>query len=94
MDIDQRDIKKGSLLEILPEFYSESISYLSELNEYRMYAEVWNNKRSKEWKKRSEIGQEGYLKTLEFGEKKRRKNDKVRFDNHIEGTSNRNLHVL
>jgi hypothetical protein len=58
MDIDQRDIKKGSLLEILPEFYSESISYLSELNEYRMYAEVWSNKRNKELKKRSEIWQE------------------------------------
>ncbi len=81
MDIDQRDIRKGSLLEILPEFYSESISYLSELNEYRMYAEVWSNKKNKELRKRSEIGQEGYLKTLEFGEeKKRRKVDKVRFD--------------
>ncbi len=81
MDIDQRDIKKGLLLEILPKFYSESISYLSELNEYRMYAEVWSNKRNKELKKRSEIWQEGYLKTLESGEeKKRRKIDKVRFD--------------
>ncbi len=88
MDIDQRDIKKGPLLEILSEFYSESISYLSELNEYRMYAEVWSNKRSKEWKKRSEIGQEGYLKTLEFGEeKKRRKIDKVRFDYFVVANS-------
>jgi len=88
MDIDQRDIRKGSLLEILPEFYSESISYLSELNEYRMYAEVWSNKKNKEWKKRSEIGQGGYLKTLEIGEeKKRRKVDKVRFDYFVVANS-------
>ncbi len=81
MDIDQRDIEKGALTEILPRFYPNSISYLSELNEYRMYAEVWSNKRNKEWKRRSEIGQEGYLKTLELGEvKKRRKVDRVRFD--------------
>jgi hypothetical protein len=88
INIDQRDIKKGSLPEILPKFYPNSISYLSELNEYRMYAEVWSNKRSKEWKRRSEIGQEGYLKTLEFGEeKKRRKTDKVRFDYFVVANS-------
>ena len=88
MDIDQRDIEKGSLSETLPKFYPESISYLSELNEYRMYAEVWSNKRSKEWKRRSEIGQEGYLKILEFGEeKKRRKIDKVRFDHFVVANS-------
>ena len=57
MDIDQRDIEKGPLPKILSKFYPESISYLSELNEYRMYAEVWSNKKSKEWKRRSEIGQ-------------------------------------
>ncbi len=88
MDIDQRDIKKGSLLEVLPKFYSKSISYLSELNEYRMYAEVWSNKRNKELKKRREIGQGEYLKTLEFGEKnKRRKIDKVRFDYFVVANS-------
>ena len=87
-DIDQRDIEKGALTEILPRFYPNSISYLSELNEYRMYAEVWSNKKSKEWKRRSEIGQEGYLKTLEFGEvKKRRKIDKVRFDYFVVANS-------
>jgi hypothetical protein len=32
MNIDQRDIEKGSLHEILPGFYPDSISYLSELN--------------------------------------------------------------
>ncbi len=88
MDIDQRDIEKGSLPEILPKFYPNSISYLSELNEYRMYAEVWSNKRSKEREKRSEIGQEGYLKTLAFGEeKKRRKIDKIRFDYFVVANS-------
>jgi len=88
MDIDQRDIEKGPLSKILPKLYPESISYLSELNEYRMYAEVWSNKKSKEWKQRSEIGQSGYLKTLEFGEeKKRRKIDKVRFDYFVAANS-------
>jgi hypothetical protein len=87
-NIDQRDIEKGPLPEILPKFYPESISYLSELNEYRMYAEVWSNRKNKEWKRRSEIGQEGYLKTLEFGEeKKRRKIDKVRFDYFVVANS-------
>jgi hypothetical protein len=87
-DIDQRDIEKGPLPKILPKFYPESISYLSELNEYRMYAEVWSNKKSKEWKRRSEIGQSGYLKTLEFGEEnKRRKIDKVRFDYFVVANS-------
>lgn len=82
MDIDQRDIEKGVLSEILPKFYPDSISYLSELNAYRMYAEVWSNKKSKEKAKRAEIGYAGYLKTLEFGEsnEKKRKSDKVRFD--------------
>lgn len=81
MDIDQRDIEKGALSEILPRFYPDSISYLSELNAYRMYAEVWSNKRGREGEKRSEIGHAGYLKTLEFGEKKKKRNsDKVRFD--------------
>jgi len=88
MDIDQRDIRKGPLRKILPEFYPESISYLSELSEYRMYAETWSNKRSKEWQKRKVIGQEGYLKTLEFGvENKRRKIDKVRFDYFVVANS-------
>ncbi len=81
MDIDQRDIEKGALSEILPKFHPDSISYLSELNACRMYAEIWSNKRSKKREKRREIGHEGYLKTLEFGEtKKRRKADSVRFD--------------
>jgi len=81
MDIDERDIEKGSLPEILPKFYPSSISYLSELNDYRMYAEVWSNKTSKANAKRMEIGHAGYLKTLQFGEsKKKRKSDKVRFD--------------
>ena len=80
MNIDQRDIEKGSLTEILPRFYPNSISYLSELNEYRMYAEVWNNNRNKERKQRKIAGQDGYLKTLEVGEeRKRRKVDHVRF---------------
>ena len=81
MDIDQRDIQKGALPEILPKFYPNSISYLSELNDFRMYAEVWSNEKSKENAKRMEIGHVGYMKTLEFGErKKKRKSDKVRFD--------------
>jgi len=53
MNIDERDIEKGALPEILPKFYPDSISYLSELNAYRMYAEIWSNKRSKEGEKRS-----------------------------------------
>ncbi len=73
MDIDQRDIKKGALPEILPRFYPDSISYLSELNACRMYAEIWSNKRSKEREKRREIRHEGYLKTLESGEGKKTK---------------------
>jgi len=81
MDIDLRDIEKGPLPEILPKFYPESISYLSELNDFRMYAEVWSNKKSEKNVKRMEIGHAGYIKTLEFGEmKKKRKSDKVRFD--------------
>ena len=81
MNIDERDIEKGSLSEILPKFHPNSISYLSELNDYRMYAEVWNNKKSEINAKRKEIGHAGYLKTLEFGEqKKKRKSDKIRFD--------------
>jgi hypothetical protein len=81
MDIDERDIEKGSLPVILPGFHPNSISYLSELNDYRMYAEVWSNKKSEAHAKRMEIGHSGYLKTLEFGEqKKKRKSDKIRFD--------------
>jgi len=88
MNIDQSEIEKGVLSEILPKFYSNSISYLCELNAYRMYAEMWSNKRSKEGQKRSEIGHTGYLKTLEFGEsKKRRKVDRVRFDNFVAADS-------
>ncbi|MGR3302720.1 MAG: hypothetical protein ACUZ8I_09495 [Candidatus Scalindua sp.] len=84
MDIDQREIEKGALPGILPRFYPNSISYLSELNDFRMYAEVWSNKKSKENAKRMEIGHAGYLKTLEFGERKqKRKSDKVRFDYFI-----------
>ena len=84
MDIDQRDIEKGALPEILPKFYPDSISYLSELNACRMYAEIWSNKRSKERGRRREIGHEGYLKTLESGEgKKRRKVDRVRFGSFV-----------
>ena len=84
MSIDQRDIKKGPLLEILSEFYPNSISYLRELNEYRMYAEIWSNNRNAAWQKRKEIGHEGYLKTLAMGESmKRRKVDKVRFNSFI-----------
>lgn len=84
MNIDHRDIKKGLLLEILSDFYPNSISYLRELNEYRMYAEIWSNNRSAAWQKRREIGHEGYLKTLAMGESmKRRKVDKVRFCSFI-----------
>jgi hypothetical protein len=88
MNIDQRDIEKGALPQILPKFYPGSISYLSELNACRMYAEMWSNKRKKDGEKRSEIGHAGYLKTLEFGEsKKRRKVDRVRFGNFIAADS-------
>lgn len=81
MNIDDTDIEKGSLSAILPGFRPNSISYLSELNDYRMYAEVWSNKRSKANTKRREIGHAGYLKTLELGEqKKKRRSDKIRFD--------------
>ncbi len=81
MHIDERDIEKGALATILPGFYPGSISYLSELNDFRIFAEVWSNKRSKEGEKRKEIGHIGYLKTLEFGEKKKkRKSDKIRFN--------------
>jgi hypothetical protein len=81
MDIDLRDIEKGALPGILPRFYPNSISYLSELNDFRMYAEVWSNKKSKENARRMEIGHAGYMKTLEFGEREqKRKSDKVRFD--------------
>ncbi len=84
MDIDFRDVKKGLLPEVLTDFYPNSISYLSELNEYRMYAEIWSNNRNRAWKKRKEIGHEGYLKTLAMGETvKRRKADKVRFNSFI-----------
>ena len=84
MDIDQRDIEQGALPEILPKFYPDSISYLSELNACRMYAEFWSNKRSKERGRRREIGHKGYLKTLESGEgKKRRKVDRVRFGSFV-----------
>ncbi|MCP4265125.1 MAG: hypothetical protein GY777_06050 [Candidatus Brocadiaceae bacterium] len=88
MNIDKRDIKKGALSEILPEFQTNSISYLSELNDYRMYAETWSNSRAKVGEKRSEIGHTGYLKTLESGEKgKKRKSDKVRFDYFVVANS-------
>ncbi len=81
MDIDLRDIEKGALPAVLPGFYPNSISYLSELNDFRMYAEVWSNKKSKEDAKRMEIGHAGYMRTLEFGEREqKRKSDKVRFD--------------
>ncbi len=84
MDIDNRDIKKGLLPEILSDFHPNSISYLRELNEYRMYAEIWSNNRNTAWQKRKEIGHEGYLKTLAMGESmKRRKIDKVRFNSFI-----------
>ncbi len=88
MDIDQRDIEKGALPVILSGFHPNSISYLSELNDYRMYAEVWSNKTSEANAKRMEIGHAGYLKTLEFGErKKKRKSDKVRFDSFFVANS-------
>ena len=81
MNIDERDIEKGNLPDILPGFHTSSISYLSELNDCRMYAEVWSNKRSKVGEERKEIGHIGYLKTLECGEReKNRKSDKIRFD--------------
>ena len=81
MNIDERDIERGALHDILPKFHPNSISYLGELNDYRMYAEVWSNKRSKVGAKRSESGHVGYLKTLEFGEREqKRKSDKIRFD--------------
>lgn len=84
MDIDYREIKKGLLPEILSDFYPNSISYLRELNEYRMYAEIWSNNRNRAWQKRKEIGHEGYLKTLAMGESmKRRKIDKVRFNSFL-----------
>jgi len=84
MDIDLREIKKGPLPETLSGFYPNSISYLRELNEYRMYAEIWSNNRNTAWQKRKEIGHEGYLKTLAMGETvKRRKVDKVRFNSFI-----------
>ncbi len=47
MDIDQRDIEKGGLAEILPKFHLNSISYLGELNASRMYAEVWGDAKTK-----------------------------------------------
>ena len=88
MDIDERDIEKGPLPEILPNFFPNSISYLSELNDYRMYAEVWSNKKSEAHAKRREIGHAGYLQTLEFGEqKKKRKSDKIRFDYFVAADS-------
>jgi hypothetical protein len=64
MDIDLRNIEKDALPGILPRFYPNSISYLYELNDFRMYAEVWSNKKSKENAKRMEIGHAGYMKTL------------------------------
>lgn len=84
MNIDQKNIEKGALPEILPKFHPNSISYLSELNSSRMYAEAWSNKRSKGRVNRREIGHDGYLTTLKYGEtQKRRKIDKVRFDSFI-----------
>ena len=81
MNIYERDIGKGALHNILPLFHPGSISYLSELNDYRIYAEVWSNKRNKGGEERREIGHMGYLKTLECGEReKNRKSDKIRFD--------------
>ena len=88
MNIDERDIEKGSLPVILHGFHPNSISYLSELNDYRMYAEVWSNKKSEAHAKRREIGHAGYLQTLEFGEqKKKRKSDKIRFDYFVVANS-------
>ena len=84
MNIDDRDFKKGLLEENVPDFYPDSISYLRELNEYRMYAEIWSNNRNTAWQKRKEIGHEGYLKTLAMGETvKRRKIDKIRFGSFV-----------
>lgn len=87
MDIDKRDIEKGPLQEILPNFYPNSISHLSELNEYRLYAEMWSNDRNRAnngKEKRKQIGHEGYLKTLEMGELiKKRKIDRVRFESFV-----------
>ena len=88
MNIDERDIEKGSLPVILHRFHPNSISYLSELNDYRMYAEVWSNKKSEAHAKRREIGHAGYLQTLEFGEQKqKRKSDKIRFDYFVAADS-------
>ncbi len=88
MNIDDRDIEKGSLPVILPKFHPNSISYLSELIDYRMYAEVWSNRNSEANAKRMEIGHAGYLKTLEFGEqKKKRKSDKIRFNYFVVANS-------
>jgi len=88
MDLDQRDIEKGALPGVLPRFYPNSIPYLSELNDYRMYAEVWSNKKSKENAKRMEIGHAGYMQTLEFGERnQKRQSDKVRFDYFVAADS-------
>jgi len=81
MNIDEREIEKGSLPVILHGFHPNSISYLSELIDYRMYAEVWSNRTSEAHARRREIGHAGYLQTLEFGaQKKKRKSDKIRFD--------------
>ena len=74
-------LKKGGSWKSYQIFIPNSISYLRELNEYRMYAEIWSNNRKAAWQKRKEIGHEGYLKTLAMGETvKRRKADKVRFN--------------
>ncbi len=81
MNIDERDIEKGILHNILPVFHPGSITYLRELNSYRMYAEVWSNRRSKDGEERRAIGHIGYLETLECGERlKKRKSDKIRFN--------------
>jgi len=48
-------IEKGKLQEVLTEFYPNSISYLRELNENRMYAEIWSNNRNAAWQKNKEI---------------------------------------
>ncbi len=90
MNIDERDIGKGVLSDILTDFQTNSISYLSELNDYRMYAETWSrsNRRDKVGEKRSEIGHTEYLKMLELGEReKKRKSDKVRFDYFVVANS-------
>lgn len=67
MNIDQTNIKKGPLRKILPHFFPNSISYLSELNEYRIYAEMWHNKRNEEAKKRMDITDPNFKQTLHFG---------------------------